>query len=347
MKKTAVLFVLLALLLAACGVPATPASDDATEKGVLTWQEQYDLGMRYLSEENYEEAIIAFTAAIEIDPKKAEAFYGRGQAYFGAIEADAVESLAFPEDVDTAELQTEYCYKSAMEDLERAIEIDPTRAEYYDAAMRVAMSYGDIESVMRFGQLRAENTDDGDTPDLYEAAVTGYALMDELAAAFESGNDESVFALMWGREYESLLRLQEYMDRPILREYNGKMLGIYRVNANEYGDCMLYYGDFSADGRNGNGAWYGYNEGNNYASHGDWRNDAPNGSFETKEWSSHLAEDVVYRLVSGEVSDGLWDGEVIWAFDKVRWRRDALLLEHTNDGRNTELVGTLQRERRH
>lgn len=35
-----------------------------------TWQEQYDLGIRYLSEGSYEEAIIAFTAAIEIDPKQ-------------------------------------------------------------------------------------------------------------------------------------------------------------------------------------------------------------------------------------------------------------------------------------
>lgn len=35
-----------------------------------TWKEQYDLGIRYLSEGSYEEAIIAFTAAIEIDPKQ-------------------------------------------------------------------------------------------------------------------------------------------------------------------------------------------------------------------------------------------------------------------------------------
>ena len=40
------------------------------------WQEQYDLGVRYLSEGNYEEAIIAFTAAIEIDPSAADALRG-------------------------------------------------------------------------------------------------------------------------------------------------------------------------------------------------------------------------------------------------------------------------------
>ena len=47
----------------------------------VNWQEQYDLGVRYLSEGNYEEAIIAFTAAIEIDPNRAEAYLGVAEAY--------------------------------------------------------------------------------------------------------------------------------------------------------------------------------------------------------------------------------------------------------------------------
>lgn len=45
------------------------------------WQEQYDLGMRYLSEGNYEEAIIAFTAAIEIDPKESKSYFGLYDCY--------------------------------------------------------------------------------------------------------------------------------------------------------------------------------------------------------------------------------------------------------------------------
>ena len=73
-KRILNLLVLCALLvgLSACGQSAE-----------AQWQEQYDLGVRYLSEGNYEEAIIAFTAAIEIDPKRAEAFVGRGDAYYG------------------------------------------------------------------------------------------------------------------------------------------------------------------------------------------------------------------------------------------------------------------------
>lgn len=59
-----------------------------------TWQEQYDLGMRYLSESNYEEAILAFTAAIEIDPNRAEAYICRGKAYMNLGESDEHLSLA-------------------------------------------------------------------------------------------------------------------------------------------------------------------------------------------------------------------------------------------------------------
>lgn len=53
-------------------------------EGAPTWQEQYDLGVKCLSEGNYGEAIIAFEAAIEIDPKQADAYL----ILEGAYEAD-------------------------------------------------------------------------------------------------------------------------------------------------------------------------------------------------------------------------------------------------------------------
>lgn len=74
----------------------------------MTWQEQYDLGMRYLSEGNYAEAIIAFTAAIEIDPKQADAFMGRGDAYIGMAQ-----------NTESNESAKEY-YRAALEDYEEA-----------------------------------------------------------------------------------------------------------------------------------------------------------------------------------------------------------------------------------
>lgn len=74
MKRICSLLLTLALVLGlcACGQKAETAP---------TWQEQYDLGIRYLSEGNYQEAILAFTAAIEIDPKRAEAYAGLADVY--------------------------------------------------------------------------------------------------------------------------------------------------------------------------------------------------------------------------------------------------------------------------
>ena len=74
------LAVLLLLSLAACG-------------GKNTWQEQYDLGMRYLNEGNYQEAIIAFEAAIKIDPKRPEAYLGAAEAYVGLGDTDSARKV--------------------------------------------------------------------------------------------------------------------------------------------------------------------------------------------------------------------------------------------------------------
>lgn len=59
-----------------------------------TWQEQYNLGARYLSEGNYAEAIIAFTAAIEIEPKRPAAYEGLADAYIGLEDMEsAIKAL--------------------------------------------------------------------------------------------------------------------------------------------------------------------------------------------------------------------------------------------------------------
>ena len=79
MKRICSLLLTLALILGlcACGQKA----ETSAEANAPTWQEQYDLGIRYLSEGNYQEAIIAFTAAIEIDPKRPDAYIGLADAH--------------------------------------------------------------------------------------------------------------------------------------------------------------------------------------------------------------------------------------------------------------------------
>ena len=97
MKRTVSLLLALVVLLTLCGC--------GKKNGGATWQDQYDLGVRYLSDGNYEEAIIAFTAAIEIDPKRAEAYLGLADAYIGTGDLDAArraleDGLAATNDAD-------------------------------------------------------------------------------------------------------------------------------------------------------------------------------------------------------------------------------------------------------
>lgn len=79
-----------------------------------SWQEQYDLGMRYLTESNYEEAILAFTAAIKIDPQRAEAYIGRANAYFQTSDGVIAENL-----------------RAAEADYQQALTLDETREEVW------------------------------------------------------------------------------------------------------------------------------------------------------------------------------------------------------------------------
>lgn len=81
MKKAVALFTLLALMLDLC------ACSKKVEEP--TWQEQFDMGVRYLSEGNYEEAVLAFTAAIEIDPMQAETYEKLADAYLALGDTEA------------------------------------------------------------------------------------------------------------------------------------------------------------------------------------------------------------------------------------------------------------------
>lgn len=91
-----------------------------------TWEEQYDLGVRYLSEGSYEEAIIAFSAAIEIDPNRAQAYVGRGKAY--VLSGETEDNLAL-----------------ALADYEKAILLGETDASIYLALANIYMARGESD----------------------------------------------------------------------------------------------------------------------------------------------------------------------------------------------------------
>lgn len=81
--KRLISLTILALLMGLCSCGQKP----------ITWQEQYDLGVRYLSEGNYEQAVIAFTAAIEIDPKRPEAYLKAAEAYEAMGDRESAQAI--------------------------------------------------------------------------------------------------------------------------------------------------------------------------------------------------------------------------------------------------------------
>lgn len=89
LKKMIFLFLLCVLVcLSAC--TSAPFSGPAL---TITWQEQYDLGMKYLSEYKYNDAVIAFTAAIELDPQQPDPYRQLVQIYMAQGEPEKAEEV--------------------------------------------------------------------------------------------------------------------------------------------------------------------------------------------------------------------------------------------------------------
>ena len=135
-RKTGyILLIVFTLLLCACG------------KKEPTWQEQYDLGMKYLNGKDYEEAVTAFQVAISIDPKQQPAYIGAADAYVG-MAGSGVDGV----DVDK-------CYEVAEENYRKALDIDSETEEVYEKLADMYMEKEDpdktkevIEEAKKEGQ---------------------------------------------------------------------------------------------------------------------------------------------------------------------------------------------------
>lgn len=119
-KLKSAVFCFLVLMVLLCSCKAQP-----------TWQEQYDLGMRYLTESNYEQAILAFTAAIEINPNQAGAYVGRADAYVGWGDVAGENYLI-----------------QAQNDYEQALRLDDSIADVYLYLAEIYTQQGENEKAI-------------------------------------------------------------------------------------------------------------------------------------------------------------------------------------------------------
>lgn len=185
-----------------------------------SWQEQYDLGVRYLSEGNYQEAIIAFTAAIEIDPKQSLPYIGRGDAYIGS--GENAQNLS-----------------SAQADYEAAIALDEADANAWLGLADVHIRRGDYDKAMEVLQEALDKT--GNDP----------AVADKLAQV-ESGNISDSFGnsrrtsvydgngvLIWRHD----MTYNEQGQQMSVTAYDGSgnQTGHIDLAYDERGNCLVSY----------------------------------------------------------------------------------------------------------
>lgn len=270
-KNILFLTVVLCILLSACGQASAP-----TAYAELTWQEQYDLGVRYLSEGNYEEAIIAFSAAIEIDPKRPEAYVGRGDSY--AAQGQQLE-----------EIEAAYeLYQKALADYERAVELGSTETQEKLNSLNDAIQ-----------QLQArENAE---------------PLLKELYPLMDSGALEEAKALMRQEDYRAMSAAAGESCFTY-SETEGICLAVYKDNCYYFGEWDS--GQRKGTGLWMQAAFDDESTVESRQYNGTWSNDLPNGEGEiirvsknSLQWEDGSSTSV-NTTISGTFKDGFYHGTI-------------------------------------
>ena len=256
---------------------------------VPTWQEQYDLGIRYLSEGNYEEAIIAFNAAIEIEPEHAEAYIGLADAYIGLGDLPQARNsltggLEAAEDTDSIkeklsdvqyEIGKEYLekeeYEEAIKAFQDAIENNPKNEDAYLGLAEALMEEGKIDEALDALRKAMEEVDDPSDA-LKDKLSELEQLKDELDTLSGYYSDEKMDAF----EDDDISDLVDILSEHEGMSYDGEKLldGFTGVGMTMLFEGCVYYGELV------NGVPIGIGksmwQGGNY--NGEWSDGKPNGA---------------------------------------------------------------------
>jgi tetratricopeptide (TPR) repeat protein len=225
-KAVCILMCLSMLLLPSCG-----RSDAAS------YQEQLELAQRCLAESRYEEAIIAFTAAIGIEPRSTEAYLGRADAY-SALER----------------------YEEAIEDYTVVVDLEPAMEAPYLGLSKTYLALGDEDRALK--ALEAGYSATG-SESIYEAIGS---LKEEPAVQTEPESEEtSAPALPYSPTIGS--PQVETIVFNIRELYNATQNGISALAATSYDKKTIFAGGgeipLITDASDGSVSYY-YNGGNPY-----------------------------------------------------------------------------------
>ena len=205
-----ILTIALVLGLCACGQSAE-----------AQWQEQYDLGVRYLSEGNYEEAIIAFTAAIDIDAKRPEGYTGRGDAY--ALSGDTADNLS-----------------AALADYEAALALDETLADAWLGLADVYIRQGDYDKALEILREALEKTGNDQSIADKLAEMESGSFTDSSGNVRRMNSYDSDGNLIWYHTYT--YGVQEKLALVASYDTFGNETSHVELSYDEEGRYLIYYG---------------------------------------------------------------------------------------------------------
>ena len=326
MRKIVSAIVLLLMLLTACA--GNTFTGDTAEMIEETWQDYYDLGIRYLSEGNYQKAIITFTAAIEIDPKQALAYIGRGDAYVGI--ASSTES-------GTQSAKIADNYANAETDYLTALELENENVDIYLKLANLYIAIDDIDAAIAILQQGVEATGsdilstklDGLTVSSMQwtanFSLDDEARLDDLLTAFASNDRDTVRLILHSEAFQKMFFEYGVPNKNgYLIDYGNTIdgIGIY-LDARDRDDGILWgisghYGTWKDGLANGDGIEFSiylncdseyYDEQWTTASCA-WIEGFAHGSCEVLT-TYHGGYDGAYGRYTkriGEMSGGIWTG---------------------------------------
>lgn len=219
-------------------------------KATPTWKENYDLGVRYLSEGNYQEAVFAFTAAIEIDPRQADAYVGRGDAYT-MVARELSHGIADPDQLGSVILDS---YKNAIRDYKSAIERGKKDAKIYQKIAEDYMEMGDPASAAEILEQGFEATQDeelrqvlDELPDISDEGGTQFGSEQESqnaqSDALQQMQDEQSGVVTAGEilpTSEEYAALEQFLSRVSLTEIEPDYDATNVLSINYYGEKVTF-----------------------------------------------------------------------------------------------------------
>lgn len=253
--------------------------------------EQLDLGNKYLDNQDYEEAVIAFTKAIEIAPMSVEAYMGAAEAYIGMGNLEQAKDILEQGLEYISDVGLEGKLKEVQEKIER---MEKEKREAEEKAKREAEEKKKIEEALKplYEKLAAHEADE---------SIAEYCVQNNL------GEIDGSYSATGDTE-------------------NGIVLDMYHIVA-ENGEEVLcfFYGEKTEGSYETTGSWFVIDSNDNDEGiatfskyEGEWKNGMPNGQgtkIDLFEAFYELGEETIGKgfdkgILTGKFMDGYAVGTV-------------------------------------